>query len=109
MIEGNRERRRAPRFAVQNHSLSVLATAPVRVVDLSLTGVLLSSPVRPPRTGTLNLVLGKAPFSAVIDVRQRAAVVGDGGAEQRAGAAFVDIDPASRRALEHFLRTARPE
>jgi len=108
VTDADSERRRSPRVEVVNHSLSMRATAPVRVVDLSLGGVLLSCAARPPRTGTLNMVLGNTPFIATIEVRQRATMVGDAGTEQRAGAAFVDMNPGSRRALEHFLRSARP-
>ena len=67
MTDTASERRRVPRAAIADTELSVLAfPIPVRLLDISLGGVLLESshPVDLGTRGTLRFNFGGVPFSA---------------------------------------------
>ena len=108
MTEGFLERRRAPRVAVAPGSgMGVPTALTVRVLDISASGVLISSPqkVNVGQRAPLQLSLGGEPLNVDVEVRR----VADGTQEMgrnryRLGAAFVAPDEYTRRSVQHFLR-----
>ena len=80
----------------------------VRLVDISASGVLLSSPQKMQigQRAHLQLTLSGEPLNVEVEVRR----VADGGAEAlgrnryRLGAVFVSPDDMARRSVQHFLR-----
>jgi len=99
------ERRRLPRSLVTDTALSVLAfPIPVRLLDISLGGVLLeaSHPVDAGSRGTLRFNFGGLPFSA--EVRVERIDVRRVGAFERfnIGAAFVALSREDQRVIERF-------
>jgi hypothetical protein len=99
------DRRRVPRAAIADTELSVLAfPIPVRLLDISLGGVLLESshPVDLGTRGTLRFNFGGVPFSADVKVerldRQRH------GTSERftIGASFVALSRQDQRVIERF-------
>ena len=95
------DRRRAPRSEIADTELSVLAfPVPVRLLDISLSGVLLESthPVELGTRGTLRFNFGGEPFSA--DVKVRAS--DDRWHRRRRGAA----SPSARRLSRSAGRTS---
>jgi hypothetical protein len=100
------ERRRAPRVTVSGHRMMLSANLRVRVVDISVGGVLMACSSAVPGDGTLFLGLGGAPFIA--ELRVRPAPSGRAlGSPPLVGAAFVRMDATSRQALEAFLLKAK--
>ena len=102
---GGNERRRVPRAVISDTELSVLAfPIPVRLLDISLGGVLLESshPVELGTRGTLRFNFGGVPFSADVKVeriRQRV----NGAAEAfTIGASFVALSRQDQRVIERF-------
>ena len=97
------ERRRFPRRAVEGELATVPAVFNVRVLDISIAGVLLQStqPVEPGARGSLRLNLGGTPFSADVEVQRIAA--GDAAASYRFGATFVGLSPDLRHLIERFM------
>ena len=99
------ERRRVPRAVIADTELSVLAfPIPVRLLDISLAGVLLESshPVDLGTRGTLRFNFGGVPFSADVKVERL-----DGqrnGAVERftIGASFVALSRQDQRVIERF-------
>ena len=99
------DRRRVPRAAIADTELSVLAfPIPVRLLDISLGGVLLeaSHRVEYGTRGTLRFNFGGVPFSADVRV-ERVDVVRDGAAERfNVGASFVQLNRDDQRVIERF-------
>jgi hypothetical protein len=98
------ERRRLPRVEVdEGLECRLEMRTRIRLVDISLTGALLSSEAQLP-VGTkahLHAGVGAAPFAPEVQVQR----VVDRGREANAalGAVFVGMDEKSRRSLEAFL------
>ena len=104
------ERRRVPRVAVdQDERLecTLEVRTRIRLLDISLSGAMLSSEAPLP-VGTrahLNAGVGAAPFAPEVKVQR----VVDRDSRESApalGAVFVGMDEQSRRSLEAFLRKA---
>ena len=94
-----------PRAAVFETALSVLAfPIPVRLLDISLGGVLLEAahPVDAGTRGTLRFNFGGLPFSAEVRV-ERIDARRDGKLERfNIGAAFVELSREDQRVIERF-------
>lgn len=99
------ERRRVPRAAIADTELSVLAfPIPVRLLDISLGGVLLeaSHAVDLGTRGTLRFNFGGVPFSADVKV-ERLDCQQQGAAERYTiGASFVALSRQDQRVIERF-------
>jgi c-di-GMP-binding flagellar brake protein YcgR len=99
------DRRRVPRAVIADTELSVLAfPIPVRLLDISLGGVLLESAhaVDLGQRGTLRFNFGGVPFSADVRV-ERVERSNDNGSERFAiGAAFVSLSRNDQRVIERF-------
>lgn len=100
------DRRRVPRAQIADTELSVLAfPIPVRLLDISLGGVLLESahPVELGSRGTLRFNFGGVPFSAEVRV-ERLDPLGNGANPGKftVGAAFVALSPQDQRVIERF-------
>jgi c-di-GMP-binding flagellar brake protein YcgR len=109
MPESFKERRRTPRATVAGgHALQMPLSTTVQLVDISLGGVLLSSPqgVQPGVRATLQTSLGAQPVQAELEVcrvlPERAA--GHPQGRFRVGARFVALSEADRHAVQRFLR-----
>lgn len=101
----NKERRRVPRAPISDTELSVLAfPIPVRLLDISLGGVLLESghAVDLGTRGTLRFNFGGVPFSAEVKV-ERVQQRGNGAADLiTIGASFVALSRQDQRVIERF-------
>jgi len=103
------ERRRTPRATVAaGHELQLPVSMTVQLVDISLGGVLLSSPQRtePGQRATLETKLGTQPVRAEVEVC-RVSSERAGGQVQgrfRVGTRFVALRDADRRTVQQFLR-----
>lgn len=99
------ERRRVPRPPITDTHLSVLALpVPVRLLDISLAGVLLETPTAFEfgTQGTVRFNFGGVPFSAEVKV-ERIEQLRNGPAERfRIGASFVALNPDDQRVIERF-------
>jgi len=102
------ERRRVPRVAVdEGLECRLEVRTRVRLVDISLTGALLSSEAQLP-VGTrahMQAGVGSAPFAPDVQV-QRIVDRPTRESKPALGAVFVGMDEKSRRSLEAFLRKA---
>jgi hypothetical protein len=100
------DRRRVPRAVIADTELSVLAfPIPVRLLDISLGGVLLESshPVELGTRGTLRFNFGGVPFSADVRVERVDSSRTDAGNEKFSiGAAFVALNRNDQRVIERF-------
>lgn len=100
------DRRRVPRALIAETELSVLAfPIPVRLLDISLAGVMLESshPVDIGTRATLRFNFGGEPFSAEVKVARVERARGDAGAERYAiGASFVALSREDQRVIERF-------
>jgi hypothetical protein len=100
------DRRRVPRAVIADTELSVLAfPVPVRLLDISLSGVLLESthPVELGSRGTLRFNFGGVPFSADVRVERQDAQRNSSGAERfTIGASFVALSRQDQRVIERF-------
>lgn len=100
------DRRRAPRAVIVDTELSVLAfPMQVRLLDISLDGVLLESShaVEPGTRGTLRFNFGGVPFSADVQVERLDVTRSDAGAERFSiGASFVALSRQDQRVIERF-------
>jgi hypothetical protein len=99
------DRRRVPRAVIADTELSVLAfPIPVRLLDISLGGVLLESshPVDLGTRGTLRFNFGGVPFSA--DVKVERLDLRHAGTSERftIGASFVALSRQDQRVIERF-------
>jgi hypothetical protein len=106
--ESGAERRRVPRVAVDDGlECRLEMRARIRLVDISLTGALLSSEAQLP-VGTrahMQAGVGSAPFAPEIKV-QRLVDRGHRESKPALGAVFVGMDEKSKQSLEAFLRKA---
>lgn len=100
------ERRRNPRLPVAGGAeAGIVSTNSVRVVDISVGGVLLASP-RPARVGTrgrLSLTIGGSPLATEVEIRRVVEVPDRSGF--RIGAMFLAITPAQRDTIERLARS----
>lgn len=99
------DRRRVPRAVIADTELSVLAfPIPVRLLDISLGGVLLESthPVELGTRGTLRFNFGGEPFSAEVRVERVDGSPNDAGEKFSIGAAFVALSRQDQRVIERF-------
>lgn len=98
------DKRRCRRVPAHDLSMSVVQTARVKVIDISLDGVLLACerPV-PSRIASLRVPLGAGQISSDVMVRHEHPWSGE---TRRVGASFVELSPESRRVLEDLLARA---
>jgi c-di-GMP-binding flagellar brake protein YcgR len=100
------DRRRVVRLAVEaGAEAGIVSTNSVRVVDISVGGVMLMAP-RPAPVGTrgrLSLTIGGSPLAAEVEIR-RVVQAPDRGS-YRIGAMFLDITPAQRETIERLARS----
>lgn len=109
MTEVVLERRRAPRVAVApGTEVGVPVALTVRLVDISASGVLLSSPqrVNVGQRARLQMTLGGEPLNVEVEVRRVAENDREMNSHNRyrLGATFVAPDDFARRSVQHFLR-----
>ena len=98
------ERRRTPRQQVSEEFANLPGNMSVRVLDISVAGVLLhsSDAVDAGTLGNLRLHLDGSAFRADVQV-QRVAAAPDGAAGYRLGATFVGLSPDLRQLIERFM------
>lgn len=100
------ERRRAVRLPVEGGAeAGLVSTNSVRVVDISVGGVLLASP-RPAPVGTrgrFSLTIGGQPLAAEVEIRRVVQAPDRSGF--RIGAMFLAITPAQRDTIERLARS----
>ena len=98
------ERRRFPRHDTTGQLATVPASVNVRVLDISVAGVLLhsSEEVTAGTTGNLRLHLDGSAFRADVQV-QRVAEAPVGTVGYRLGATFVGLSPDLRQLIERFM------
>jgi hypothetical protein len=99
------ERRRAVRTTLYGQPAMWPATVEVRVLDISVAGVLLqtSQPIDAGTRGCLRLNLGGAPLVADVEVRRVSPLVEDGRDNgYGVGVVFVAITPEHRQLLERL-------
>jgi hypothetical protein len=101
------ERRTMPRIPVETGELAVLPfPMTVRVLDISLSGVLLQSahPVGPGARGSLRLNLDGVPFTADVEVQRVSPTPDDTSPERfRIGAKFVSTTREHQQIIERFI------
>jgi hypothetical protein len=106
MTDAVANRRRLTRAVIADTELSVLAfPMAVRLLDISLSGVLLESthPVDLGTRGTLRFNFGGVPFSADVMVERLTSTPATTGAERYAiGATFVGLSVQDQRVIERF-------
>ena len=102
-----RERRKAERSAVEIGELAVLPVhMSVRVLDISLSGVLLQSahPVERGARGSLRLNLQGVPFVADVEVQRISPASDPTSADAyRIGARFVSTSREHQHVIERFI------
>ena len=79
----------------------------VRLVDISASGVLISSPQKMDvgQRARLQVTLGGEPLNVEVEVRRVAEGTQEVGRQRyRMGATFVAPDEYARRSVQHFLR-----
>ena len=98
------ERRRFPRHETTGQLATVPASVNVRVLDISVAGVLLhsSESVAAGTKGNLRLHLDGSAFRVDVQV-QRVAAAPAGAAGYRVGATFVGLSPDLRQLIERFM------
>ena len=98
------ERRRSSRRTIEGEFASVRAALNVRVLDISVAGVLLQSshPIEEGSRGRLRLDLGGSSFSADVRV-QRVVPAPDSRPGCRVGATFIELPLESRHLIERFM------
>lgn len=99
------ERRRVPRAVIADTELSVLAfPIPVRLLDISLGGVLIesSNPVELGTRATLRLNFGGSPFSVLVNVERVQPSRGGSDVRYLVGASFVALSREDQRVIERF-------
>ena len=98
--------RRIPRAVIADTELSVLAfPIAVRLLDISLSGVLLESthPVELGTKGTLRFNFGGVPFSADVKVERLSSARTPAGSDSYSiGATFVALSRQDQRVIERF-------
>jgi PilZ domain len=106
---GGVERRRLPRVDVAEGTECQLdLRARVRLVDISLSGALLSVDARLPvgARGRLRTGVAAGPFTPVVTIQRCVARPESGQPAIGLGAKFVEIDAGSRQRLAAFLPMA---
>ena len=101
------ERRRFPRVPIDGRQELVTGhRVRVRLMDISATGALIACDERLPvgSRGRLHLVLGAAPFDAVVEVKREAR--GAAGKGWTAGVSMVSPERPQQVTLEDFLLRA---
>jgi hypothetical protein len=98
------ERRRFPRHDTKGQLATLPANVNVRVLDISVAGVLLhsSEEVEAGTKGNLRLNLDGSAFRADVQV-QRVASAPDDAAGCRLGATFVGLSEDLRQLIERFM------
>jgi hypothetical protein len=98
------ERRRFPRRGVEGHMATVPWRLDVRVLDISVAGMLLhaADALEPGTKGQLRLSLEGSPFTADVEVL-RVAPDADGGRGYRLGTTFVGLSEDLRQVIERFM------
>ena len=100
------DRRRTPRAVIVDTPMSVLACrVPVRLLDISVSGVMLESahPVEIGTGGTLRFDFAGEPFSAEVQVERLSAIAPSSKSERSSiGAAFVALSEQDQRVIERF-------
>ena len=110
------DRRRTPRVPVGvEHQVGVPVALSVRLLDISASGVLISSPQKMTigQRARLRTTLGAQALNVEVEVRRVAEHVAQGGngngrGHYRMGAVFVHSDDAARASVQHFLRDDAP-
>jgi hypothetical protein len=105
------ERRRTPRVAPTDLTFGVPIVREAEVLDLSVSGALvsMSAPISVGQRLQLRLLLGREPFQAWVEVRRIDHGTVTGRANRvRAGVTFTSLDENSQRTLERFLREKAP-
>jgi PilZ domain-containing protein len=101
------ERRKMERMAIETGELAVLPfPMTVRILDISLSGVLLQSahPVGPGARGSLKLNLDGVPFTADVEVQRVSPAPDVKSAEPyRIGAKFVATTREHQQIIERFI------
>ena len=102
------ERRRAPRVMLPaGHALQLPLATTVQVVDISLGGVLVTSPhaATPGQPAVLKTRLGAETINVPVEVRRVAAerAVAKRAGQYRVGVRFQVLDEATRRNIQRFL------
>lgn len=98
------ERRRSPRLGVRSCTLTLVSSTPVKLLDISLGGALMSCEqlVEADRS-FLRLSLAGGRFSSSIRLRHVQPTLKEG---TRIGGAFLEMNIESRQSLEEFLARA---
>lgn len=105
------ERRRTPRVAPSDLTFGVPIVREAEVLDLSVSGALvsMSAPISLGQRLQLRLLLGREPFQAWVEVRRLDHGTVTGRTNRvRAGVTFTSLDENSQRTLERFLREKAP-
>ncbi len=104
MADGFTERRRAARVTVRSVQSERKVSMSVRLVDISLSGVLMlaSRPLREGQYAHLSTRFGKHPLEADIEVR-RVSPMRDARGDYRIGARFVALDDTTKASMRQFL------
>ena len=99
------ERRRHPRLPIEGGEAAILPVSlSVRILDISLSGVLVQSrqPARQGDRGRLRLALGGHPFTADVEVKRVSHGANEG--DYRIGVAFLGLSPESRQMIVRFTQ-----
>ena len=99
------ERRKHPRLPIETGEAAIMPISlSVRILDISLAGVLVQSrqPARQGDRGRLRLALGGRPFTADVEVRRVTSGTGDN--DYRIGVAFVGLSTEGRTMIERFTQ-----
>ena len=99
------ERRRFPRHDTTGQLATVPASVNVRVLDISVAGVLLhsSEAVVAGSKGNLRLQLDGSAFRADVQVQRVAEEPAGASGGYRLGATFVGLSPELRHLIERFM------
>ncbi len=108
MAEAFVERRRQPRVTMPTEQqVGLPLSVTVRLVDISNSGVLLSSTQKMAvgQRARLQTTLGQDPFNASVEVRRVTEMGPDAGGRGRykIGAVFMGMDEATNRSMQRFL------
>jgi len=109
MADAFLDRRRTPRVAVGgDQQVGMPMALTVRLVDISATGVLFSSPQKLTigQRARLRTTLGTEALNVDVEVRRVSEYSGEGNGRgrYRMGAVFVQPDESARATVQHFLR-----
>ena len=104
MADSPAERRQTARVTVRGVHSERTVTLSVRLVDISLGGVMMlsSRPIELGQRAHMSTRLGKRALDADIEIR-RVSVVHDCRGDYRIAARFVALDEAARGAMRQFL------